>query len=126
MVELRNYAKGLVDCGNDAGRVNAYSKTVLFNATLFNIAKFEDIYKLIKSIKRFDRNCYLYNVVEEYISYERLKALLKKLIGTYQNMIVENEFIKETNAKMKDVCGIAKKVCRTMFFNHRFVSCTCE
>lgn len=51
MVELRNYAKGLVDCGNDAGRVNAYSKTVLFNATLFNIAKFEDIYKLIKSIK---------------------------------------------------------------------------
>lgn len=41
--------------------------------------------------------------------------MLKKLIGTYQNMIVENEFIKETNAKMKDVCGIAKKVCRTMF-----------
>ena len=26
-------------------------KQVLFNATLFNIAKFEDIYKLIKSIK---------------------------------------------------------------------------
>ena len=51
MVELRNYTKGLVGCGNDAGRVNAYSKTVLFNATLFNIAKFEDTYKLIKSIK---------------------------------------------------------------------------
>ena len=42
------------------------------------------------------------------------------------NNMKENEFIKETNAKMKDVCGIAKKVCRTMFFNHRFVSCTCE
>ena len=40
MVELRNYAKGLVDCGNDAGRVNAYSKTLSHGIYSFYIPYF--------------------------------------------------------------------------------------
>jgi hypothetical protein len=103
MTELKHYSTALIECANDARRMDAYSKASLFNASLYNKVKVEEISKLIKSAKDLIETVTFRDIVEKHIPTENLKALLKELIETYQNVVVENAIKKEANAIIKDV-----------------------
>lgn len=101
--ELKNYAKALKDCANEVGRMDAFSKTKLFNANLYNEEKTDEIEKLIKSVKDLIETVAYREVVESYLPMDSLKALLKELIETYQSLVMENAYKKRANAMIVDV-----------------------
>lgn len=103
MTELKHYTTALIECANDVGRMDAYSKAKIFNASLYNEVKVEEISKLIKSVRDLIETVTFRDIVGKYIPTEKLKALLKELIEAYQNFVVENAIKKEANAIIKDV-----------------------
>lgn len=103
MTELKHYTTALIEYANDIGRMDAYSKAKIFNVSLYNKVKVEEISKLIKSVRDLIETVTFRDIVEKHIPTEKLKALLKELIETYQNFVVENAIKKEANAIIKDV-----------------------
>ena len=103
MTELKHYTTALIECANDVGRMDAYSKAKIFNASLYNEVKVEEISKLIKSVRDLIETVTFRDIVGKHIPTEKLKALLKELIEAYQNFVVENAIKKEANAIIKDV-----------------------
>ncbi len=103
MTELKHYTTALIECANDARCMDAYSKANLFNASLYNEIKVEEISKLIKNVKDLIETVTFRDIVEKHIPTENLKALVCELIETYQNFVVENAIKKEVNAIIKDV-----------------------
>lgn len=103
MTELKHYTTALIEYANDVGRMDAYSKAKIFNASLYNEVKVEEISKLIKSVRDLIETVTFRDIVGQYIPTENLKALLKELIEAYQNFVVENAIKKEANAIIKDV-----------------------
>lgn len=101
--ELKIYAKALIDCGNEAGREDAFSKSRLFHATPYNETKTEEIKKLIKSVTYLIETVTYRDLVDKYIAFDYLKELLKNLINKYQEIVVDNWFIKSSNAIIKEV-----------------------
>lgn len=101
--ELNNYAKALKDCANEVGRMDAFSKTKLFNAAQYNEVKVDEISKLIKSVKDLIETVAYREMVERYLPMDSLKALLKELIETFQNLVMENAYKKRANAMIVDV-----------------------
>lgn len=101
--ELKIYTKALIECGNEAGRKDAFSKSKLFHATLFNKTKTEEIEKLIKSVIGLIETITYRHIVDKFLPLDHLKALLKELVDTHQNLVIENYFIKSSNAIIKDV-----------------------
>lgn len=103
MTELKHYTTALIEYANDVGRMDAYSKAKIFNASLYNEVKVEEISKLIKSVRDLIETVTFRDIVGKYIQTENLKALLKELIEVYQNLVVENAIKKEANDIIKDV-----------------------
>ena len=103
MTELKQYTTALIECANDAGRMDAYSKAKLFNACTYNKVKVEEIKNLIKSVRALIETITFKNVVEKHIPAENIKALLKELIEIHQDCVVENAIKNEANAIIKDV-----------------------
>lgn len=103
MTELKHYTTALIGCANEAGRMDAYSKAQLFNASIYNEIKVDEISKLIKSVRDLIETVTFRNIVEKHISAENLKALLKEFIEVYQSYVVENAIKKEANAIIQDV-----------------------
>lgn len=103
MTELKHYTTALIEYANDVGRMDAYSKAKIFNASLYNEVKVEEISKLIKSVRDLIETVTFRDIVGKYIQTENLKALLKDLIEVYQNLVVENAIKKEANDIIKDV-----------------------
>ena len=103
MTELKHYTTALIEYANDVGRMDAYSKAKIFNASLYNEVKVEEISKLIKSVRDLIETVTFRDIVGKYIPTENLKALLKELIEAYQNFVVENAIKKEANDIIKDV-----------------------
>ena len=101
--ELKNYAKALKDCANEVGRMDAFSKTKLFNANQYNEVKTDEIEKLIKSVKDLIETVAYREIVERYLPMDSLKALMKELIETYQSLVMENAYKKRANAMIVDV-----------------------
>lgn len=103
MTELKHYTNALIECANDARCMDAYSKAQLFNASLYDEVKVDEISKLIKSVRDLIDTVTFRDIVEKHIPTEKLKALLKELIEVYQSFVVENAIKKEANAIIKDV-----------------------
>ena len=110
MTELKHYTTALIEYANDVGRMDAYSKAKIFNASLYNEVKVEEISKLIKSVRDLIETVTFRDIVGKYIQTENLKALLKELIEVYQNLVVENAIKKEANDIIKPEFGIRKSL----------------
>lgn len=100
--ELNNYVKALKDCANEAGRMDTFSKAKLFNASLYNEVKVDEISKLIKSVKDLIETVAYRDLVDKYLPMDRLKGLLKELIETYQSVATENAYKKSANSMIMD------------------------
>lgn len=107
-LKIEKYIESLKKYASENDRLDAFSKSKLYNESLFEIDELDNLKKLISATQLLIDNKEYRNLINKHISDESLKSLLIELIythnGIYQNNLKRNwinDLIKEVKVDLR-------------------------
>ena len=98
---LQKYLDAVMAAAVQSDVNDVYSKSSLFNESVFNEQNYEELKKLIIAVETLLDNQLYKGLIRKHLSEEALRALLKELIEIYRSQILESKYQKEVNNMLK-------------------------
>ena len=102
-LDIENYLDSLKKFATENEKKDLFSKCTLFNEDAFSINDFQNLDKVIDSVKILIENKEYQDIILKYISTDNLKKLLFELIQKAIDTKIENEQKKWLNAIINDI-----------------------
>lgn len=81
--DIDNYLESLLKNASEAQKADTFSKATLFNESLFQFSDLDNLKKLIDSVINLIENTMYKEIINKYVSIERLKQLAVELMKKY-------------------------------------------
>ena len=101
--KVDEYVSTLLKSAEEADRRDSFSKTTLFNETVFSISDDTTLKQLIESVRQLIENVDYRSIIEKHLDQTSLKRLACELIGILWARSFENKKKVFVNSMVKDV-----------------------
>lgn len=101
--DLDTFIKTLKECADTSVTNDVYSRTVLYNESLYHIQAEEPIKKLLDSVIELLENETYNDIISKYITKDQLKSLFSDLYARYELICIKNAIQKETNTIINNI-----------------------